>query len=90
MAASIEIDTQGEHQYVVLLQEDEERSESWFHITPAVLERLRVSREDEEGVVRRTAEFLAERQGVGDFPDVVELEDVIATYHDDYIEFLTR
>jgi hypothetical protein len=48
-----------------------------------------VGDEDEERVVRRTAEFLVARQGVADFPDIVELEDVIATY-DDFIEVMSR
>jgi hypothetical protein len=84
----IEIETQGEHQYVVRLRDDEETCETWFNITPAVLDQVRVDGEDEERVVRRTAEFLVARQGVADFPEIVELEDVISTY-DDFIEFMT-
>jgi hypothetical protein len=89
MTTSIEIETQGEHQYVVRLRDDDEACETWFNITPAVLDQVRVGGEDEERVVRRTAEFLVARQGVADFPDIVELEDVIATY-DDFIEVMTR
>jgi hypothetical protein len=89
MATWIDIDTQGEHQYVVQLRDDDEVIESWFNITPSILERLRKGGEDEEHFVRRTAEFLVQRQGVADFPDIVDLEDVIATY-DDYIEYLDR
>jgi hypothetical protein len=89
MTTSIEIETQGDHQYVVRLRDDYEACETWFNITPALLDRIRVGGEDEERVVRRTAEFLVARQGVADFPDIVELEDVIATY-DDFIEVMTR
>jgi hypothetical protein len=89
MATSIEIETQGEHQYVVRLRDDEEVNETWFNITPAVLDQVRVEGEDEERVVRRTAEFLVARQSVADFPDIVELEDVISTYAE-FIEFMTR
>jgi hypothetical protein len=89
MAISIEIDTQGDHQYVVRLRDDEEVSETWFYITPSVLDQLGVGDEDEEQVVRRTAEFLTARQSVADFPDIVELEDVISTYGD-FVEFMTR
>jgi hypothetical protein len=89
MAASIEIDTQGDHQYVVRLRDDEEVSETWFYITPSVLAQLGVGEEDEEQVVRRTAEFLTARQSVADFPDIVELEDVMSTY-DDFAGFMTR
>jgi hypothetical protein len=89
MATSIEIETQGEHRYVVQLRDDDEVTESWFTITPSILDRLRRGAEDEEHFVRRTAEFLVQRQGVADFPDIVDLEDVIATY-DDYVEYLDR
>jgi hypothetical protein len=41
---------------------DDEVTESWFNITPSVLERLRAGGEDEEHFVRRTAEFLVQRQ----------------------------
>ena len=54
-----------------------------------MLDQVRSDGEDEESVVRRTAEFLTARQSVADFPDIVELEDVIATYGD-FIEFMTR
>jgi hypothetical protein len=90
MAASIEIETQGEHHYVVRLRDNEDVCESWFNITPTVLEQLRAGGEDEERVVRRTAEFLAQRQDVADFPDIVDLDDVIAVYDDDYIQFMTH
>ncbi len=89
MAISIEIDTQGDHQYVVRLRDDEEVSETWFYITPSVLDQLGVGDEDEEQVVRRTAEFLTARQSVADFPDIVELEDVLSTYGE-FVEFMTR
>jgi hypothetical protein len=89
MATSIDIETQAEHQYVVRLRDDDEATESWFTITPSILERLRKDGEAEEHFVRRTAEFLVQHQGVADFPDIVDLEDVIATY-DDYVEYLDR
>jgi hypothetical protein len=89
MATSIDIESQGEHQYVVQLRDDDEVAESWFNITPSILERLRTDGEDEEHFVRRTAEFLVQRQGVADFPDIIELEDVIETYSD-YVEYLNR
>ena len=87
MTTAIDIETQGD-QYVVRLRDDEV-CETWFNITPALLDQIRVGDEDEERVVRRTAEFLVARQGVADFPEIVELEDVVATY-DDFIEVMTR
>ena len=87
MTASIDIEAQCEHQYVVRLRDGEDHCVSWFHITPALLDG--VGGGDEERLVRRTAEYLVERQPVADFPTIVELEDVIATY-DDYVEAMTR
>jgi predicted glycosyltransferase len=89
MAVSIEIETHADHQYVVRLRDDEEVHESWFTLDPTVLERLRVGSEDEEAIVRRTAEFLVQHQDIADFPDIVDLADVMATY-DDYGEYIGR
>jgi hypothetical protein len=82
MAIAIEVEGLGGHQYVVRLQDGEDVTESWFNITPGLLDGLPVAA-DEQEVVRRTAAFLAEHQDVADYPTVVELEDVMATY-DDY------
>ena len=89
MTTSIDIDTQGEHQYVVHLRDDEEATESWFTVAPGSLDDVRSEGEAEEDVVRRTAEFLLRRQGVADFPSIVDLDDVIVTYGDDE-DFLRR
>jgi hypothetical protein len=89
MPPSIHIEPQGAHEYVVRLQDGEEVCVSWFHLTPDVLADLRVGEEAEQLCVRRTAEFLLRHQGVADFPEIVELEDVIATYDDDYTAFLS-
>jgi hypothetical protein len=89
MGTTIDIETQGGHQYVVRLRDDDETCETWFNVTPEVLDQVRDGDEEEERVVRRTTEFLVARQGVADFPEIVELEDVISTYGD-FIEFMTR
>jgi hypothetical protein len=89
MTTSIEIETQGDHQYVIRLRDGEDACETWFNVTPAVLDQVRRAGEAEELVVRRTTEFLAARQSVADFPAIVELEDVIASY-DDFVSFMTR
>jgi hypothetical protein len=89
MPARIDVEKQAEHQYLVQLGDDDEVAESWFTITPSILEQLLGAGEDEDHFVRRTAEFLVERQGVADFPDIVDLEDVLATYGD-YVDYLGR
>jgi hypothetical protein len=87
MAPSIHIEPQGACQFVVRLEDGEEVGEAWFNLTPEILEQLHVADGEHEQFVRRTAEFLLEHQSVADFPDIVELEDVLATY-DDYAGFM--
>jgi hypothetical protein len=89
MAVSIEIDTHADHEYVVRLRDGEEVCDAWFTVDPSVLEQLGVEGQDEEAIVRRTTEFLVERQDVADFPDLVDLADVVAAY-DDYGAFIGR
>jgi hypothetical protein len=79
----VEIEPQGPHQFVVRLRDREETAESWFNLSPAVLGDLGSGADDEEDLVRRTVAYLLDHQDVADFPSVVELEDVLATY-DDY------
>jgi hypothetical protein len=88
MASSIEIEPQGPHQHVVHLRDGEDVGGSWFDVTPEVLEELHVGEDAEGRCVRRTAEFLLERQSVADLPSIVELEDVMAA-HDDYPYFVS-
>lgn len=76
------IEAQGDHEYAVRLEDGGEVTESWFRVTPEVLEELGVPADDEEGLVGRTVEFLLRHQGVPDFPRMVELEDVLSSYGD--------
>ncbi|HKS49169.1 MAG TPA: hypothetical protein VJT49_29480 [Amycolatopsis sp.] len=89
MARQFEVEFVTEHEYVVRADSGAQVVESWFHIEPEVLRQLGVGDADESRVVERTAEFLAERQDVEDFPNLVHIEDVVATY-DDYPERLRR
>jgi hypothetical protein len=79
----IEIDAQGEHGYLVVQTSELEDVRTWFTVTPEVMDRL--GSDDEEDVVRRTVLFLRKHQDVADFPEFLDLEDVIASY-DDYLE----
>ena len=82
-----DIESQGDHQYVVRLQDQGETVETWFRLTPESLDKLGVDEDEEEDVVRRTVEFLSRHQDVADFPDIVEIDDVISSY-DDYLEHM--
>ncbi len=88
MSDDYEIEPQGDHQYVVHLHSNGEVKESWFSLDPGVLEQLGAGEADEERVVRQTVAFLLRHQEASDLPDLVELEDVIASY-DDYIAAMT-
>jgi hypothetical protein len=87
MTEMFEIENQGDHQFVVRLHGRAEDAESWFNLSPTLLDELGVRHEDEEDVVRRTVAFLLRYQEVVDFPQVVELEDLLSTYGD-YAELI--
>ena len=82
MPVSIDIQQDGEHEYVVRLESDGEVVDSWVHVAPEALADLGVPADREEAVVSRTVEFLLHHQEVPDFPRIVELEDVMASYAD--------
>jgi len=79
----IEIDAQGENSWLVVQPSELEDVRTYVTVTTEVMDRL--GSDDEEDVVRRTVQFLRKHQEVADFPEVIDLEDVIASY-DDYLE----
>jgi hypothetical protein len=79
----IEIDAQGENSYLVVQPSELEDVRTFVTVTPEVMDRL--GADDEEDVVRRTVLFLRKHQEIADFPEMIDLEDVIASY-DDYLE----
>ncbi len=81
MSDPFEIEAQGESEFVVRLRGDGGERESWFRLSPGLREELGLEVDDEE-LVRRTVRFLLGHQEVADFPDVVEVEDVVAGYPD--------
>ena len=87
MPDDIDIDAQGDHEYLVTQASELEDVKTWFRLTPEVLDRI--GSDDEEDIVRRTVQFLRRHQDVADFPDVVDLEDVIESY-EDYLPAMTE
>ena len=79
MSDPFEIQAQGESEFVVRLRGDGGERESWFRLSPGLREELGLVVDDEE-LVRRTVRFLLGHQEVADFPDIVEIEDVVAGY----------
>ena len=81
MTDPFQIEAQGESEYVVRLRGNGEEIESWFRLSPGLREELGLEVDDEE-LVRRTVRFLLGHQDAADFPDIVEIEDVVAAYPD--------
>ena len=81
----IEIDAQGEHRFLVVQPSELEDVRTWITVSPDIMDRL--GTDDEEDVVRRTVLFLRRHQDVADFPEDIDLEDVVASY-DDYLEVM--
>ena len=81
MTDPFQIEAQGESEYVVRLRGNGEEIESWFRLSPGLREELGLE-VDDEGLVRRTVRFLLGHQDAADFPDSVEIEDVVAAYPD--------
>jgi hypothetical protein len=82
----IEIDAQGDDSFLVVQPSELEDVRTLVTVSPEVMDRL--GADDEEDVVRRTVLFLRRHQEVADFPEVIDLEDVISAY-DDYLEAMT-
>jgi hypothetical protein len=79
---AFELDSLGDHQYAVRVHGTDEDAEAWVRVTPDVLDGLGVEEADESTVVHRTISFLLEHQDAADFPAIVEIEDVLASYPD--------
>jgi hypothetical protein len=87
MPEDIEIDAQGNHEYLVVQASELEDVQTFFRVSPEIMDKLGL--DDEEDVVRRTVEFLRKHQDVADFPDNIDLEDVMASY-EDYLPAMTE
>ena len=77
---AVQVEPQGEHEYVVRLHSGGNVVESWVRVTPEIRDQLGATEAGEERLVHRTVTFLLRYQDAADFPAVVELEDVLAAY----------
>lgn len=75
------VEAVGDHEYLVRLHGTDEDAEAWVRVTPEVLEASGTEM-DEAAVVHRTIAFLLQHQDAADFPAIVEIEDVLASYPD--------
>ncbi|WP_030276491.1 hypothetical protein [Streptomyces sp. NRRL B-24484] len=90
MAADIQIESLGDHEYLVRFPVGSETVESLMRATSDTVNRLGIPGADEGRIVAETAAFLAERQPVIDIPPMIDLDDLQAHYGDDYLHELTR
>ena len=77
-----EVEPVGDHEYLVRVHGTDEEAEAWVRVTPEVLDGLGIDVLDETVVVHRTVAFLLLHQDAADFPAIVEIEDVLASYPD--------
>ncbi|SDM03614.1 hypothetical protein [Arthrobacter sp. ok362] len=89
MTKQFDVEPVTEHQYLVRAHTDSGIIESWFRADPETLEQLGLTNADELQVVEQTAVYLAGRQPVEDFPPMLDLLDVMASY-EDYPEHIRR
>jgi hypothetical protein len=84
-----QVQSLGDHEYLVAMRSGERAAESRFRAGPAILDALGAGNADEERVVRETAAFLLRHQPLTDLPALIDLEDVAAAY-DEYLDELRR
>jgi hypothetical protein len=89
MSEQLQVEPLGDHDYLVRARHSGGVIESRFQASPAILDQLQLPETDEQRVVEETAVFLAERQPIIDFPQMVDLEDV-ATAYGDYLDEMSH
>ncbi|MFP3580135.1 hypothetical protein [Arthrobacter sp. fls2-241-R2A-200] len=70
------------NEYLLRWAAEGQAGESLFHTNPEFLAEVGLDGFDEQLVVEETADYLAERQPVIDFPQTVDLEEIAAAYGD--------
>jgi hypothetical protein len=85
MTPVVDVEPQGQHRFVVRMSLGERSTEAWFSFSADALDALGVADDAEGDLVQRTAVYLLQHQDVADFPQIVDVDDVIATY-DDYLD----
>lgn len=77
-----QIDTTGEHVYLIRVSVDGEAVEVTLHVDPETVARLAVEGADERRIVEETTSYLIRRQRPDDLPPSLDLADVAAAYDD--------
>ncbi|MGX4688441.1 hypothetical protein [Streptomyces sp. JNUCC 63] len=90
MPKQFQIEPMGDHDYLVRARYSGGVIESRFQASPAVVVLLDAAEADEQRVIEETALYLTERQPVMDLPPLIDLDDVVAAYGDQYLDELSR
>jgi hypothetical protein len=89
MPEQCDIEPLGGHEYLIRVRTEAQVVESRFQATEGVLNDLHVSDDGERRLIEATMDFLATRQSVAELPQLVDLDDIAASYHD-YLDELRR
>jgi len=87
MTERVDIESCGDHSYLVHIREGEETLLIEIRASAGVIGQLGVAESDEPRVVAATTDFLIEHQLAVDLPALIELDDVAAGY-DNYLSEL--
>ena len=82
-----QIETNGDHVYLIRLSVDEEVVEVTLQADPEIISRLAVEGVDERRIVEATTAYLIRRQRADDLPPSLDLADVAAAY-DDWFDYV--
>ncbi|RKE16937.1 hypothetical protein [Streptomyces sp. TLI_171] len=90
MAAEIRVESLGDREYLVRVEEETTEASTRVRVTDAVVERPGVGAAEESRIVRETVAFLIERQPVIDIPPMIDLDDLADAYGEAYLADLER
>lgn len=74
------IEQVNDHEYLMKTDVEGQTFEALFRMSPDILEKLELPDADEKSIVEATARFLAQHQSVREFPPLIDVEDILATY----------
>lgn len=75
-----QVETLGEHRYLVRARQGADTIEIRVHATASVIARLATDEIDETRIIEATAAYLIARQRADDLPPQLDLDDVAAAY----------
>lgn len=80
MSDQPQVESLGDHHYLVRARQGEDTVELQVRATPAVIARLTGDETDETRIIEATVAYLIARQRADDLPPQLDLDDVAAAY----------